>query len=181
MLLENIMDQEGLFKLLELSIKEEQYYLSNFHKELSLLWSIVSAIVAGLTLGLFKVQKPEHFLFLILVPILLFVILNYTKKVLFRSYQRFLECISNRAKIEQLLGLHKTDTMNEKQYWLNEPLIPTRYIESRSNFSSSSEFISHYSKKGVYSSYSKSLTIMQFICGIIIVMLILLFFYEITA
>jgi hypothetical protein len=158
------MNREELFKLLDLEMKEEQYFMSVFQKEVALFWSIISAIVAGTVVGLFKATDSTHYLFLISSPALLLGTSYFMKNALFRSYQRFLECIVTRAKIEQLLGFHKKHKKHKKAdsvYWKDEPIILQRYLENRQKFDTSEEFVKYCSKKGIYRVYSRLITVIQ--------------------
>ncbi|MDP2121070.1 MAG: hypothetical protein Q8K28_14325 [Hoeflea sp.] len=55
-------------------------------------------------------------------------------------YNRYLEAISIRAKIEQIMCLHNLRA-ESPIYWSEEGLVPKRYIDARAAHKNSSEFI----------------------------------------
>ena len=76
-----------------------------------------------------------------------------------RFYQRFLESVSMKAKIEQILGLTEVIPDNNcNHYWKNESMIPQRHVRSRKVSDSSDEFIENNRKKA----YQKSTRILFF-------------------
>jgi hypothetical protein len=86
-------------------------------------------------------------------PLLIFTISTIAIDGTFCLYQRFLEAITIRAKIEQELGLTKMRSDNadsSNSYWWLEPIIPLRHIESRKGCDSSDAFINEYSTKGYH-------------------------------
>jgi hypothetical protein len=69
-----------------------------------------------------------------------------------RVYQRLLETITVRAKLEQELGFTSSQPQGDgaaQAYWQSEPLIPQRHIESRTKFESSKGFIAAHLPKGL--------------------------------
>ena len=171
------MDREDLLKLLDMEMKEEQYFMSVFQKEVAFFWGIISAISGGTIIGVFKATSTEHYLFLIIAPALLFSTTYFMKGSLFRSYQRFLECIVVRAKIEKALGLHKIQQETEENYWKNEPFLALRHIENRNRFNSSGEFVEFYSSRGIYEVYSNLISIIQ---AVSVVLAIVLFVFSVA-
>ena len=84
-------------------------------------------------------------------PVLLFAVAANAIAGTHRLYQRFIEAITMRAKIEQELGLTRKlsgDTDEVDCYWPSEPLVPPRHIESRKMYDTSTAFIREVSKKG---------------------------------
>jgi hypothetical protein len=54
------MEKTNLLKLLELEMKEEQYYLAVFQKEVTFFWGAISAIIVAyssrITRGAFRIK-----------------------------------------------------------------------------------------------------------------------------
>jgi len=144
---------EKLLKLYELAINEEHYY-GNAHQDRIAFYSgILSALVTGTGVGFFQASEWYHFAFLCVGPILIFAVSTIAIEVAFREYQRFLETVTVRAKIEQKLGLTSTQRSGASAsdfYWQSEPIIPHRHIESRRKHESSRSFIDAHATKGYH-------------------------------
>ena len=162
------MNEETLLKLLELEVKEEQFYISFFHKKVTFFWGIISATIAGITIGAFKATNWEQYLFLSITPALLFVIASFMKKSLFRSYQRFIEVIAKIAKIEIMLGLHMQKLDATSPYWKNESMLVQRHLKTRSTYDSSEQFVNTVSKQGIFKLYSNLISVLQIFCAILL-------------
>ena len=146
-------DKDALLKLYELIINEEYYYLKAHQSVISFYSGIITLLVAGIVAGIFKASEWYHLGFLCVGPLLIFMISTIAIAGTFRSYQRFLEAITVRAKIEQELELTMQCSRNVNRtdlYWQLEPIIPIRHLESRKRCKSSSAFIEDLSKKGYH-------------------------------
>lgn len=148
-------DEQGekLLKLYELAVNEEHHFLDAHQKRVAFYSSILSALVAGIFAGLFRSSEWYHLAILCVGPILVFVVSKVGIDGTFRLYQRFLEAVTIRAKLEQELGLTKKRSVNTNatdSYWQSEPIIPLRHIESREGYESSDAFIKEHSTKGYH-------------------------------
>ena len=112
---------------------------------------IISALTAATITGLYKSELWQHFALTIFGPILIILICFISKKSVLRPYQRFLEAISAKAKIEQQLGMTQSlPTISEDDYWKNEPITAPRHLESRRGYDNSESWVKALSKKGYH-------------------------------
>ena len=145
-------EREDLLKLYELAINEEHRYLDAHQKRIDFYTGILSALLTGTGVGLFQASEWYHFVFLCIAPVLIFTVSSIAIEGTFRVYQRLLEAITVRAKIEQELGLtsRQPGSADESDsYWRSEPIIPHRHIESRKKVESSKAFMDAYVTKGL--------------------------------
>jgi hypothetical protein len=145
------MDREELLKLYASSVEEELRWTASHQERVTFYSGLLNAIVAGIGFGLFQASQWQHFGALAVGTAILYIVADNAKGGTFREYQRLLEAIVFRAKIEQELGLTKertSDTEASNRYWANEPFIPSRHIQSRIESGSSQEFVQKYSDKG---------------------------------
>jgi hypothetical protein len=108
---------------------------------------LISVLFGSVYLGYNQASRGHHLLLLIVGPVLIIMIAQIGVKVSRQVYERFLDAITMRAKIEQLLGLTKApansvtnspqggpdklDVNTFSKYWENEPIVPTRNLISR--------------------------------------------------
>ncbi len=147
------MGNEELLKLYELVINEEHYFLDAHQNRVAFYSGILSVLVAGTVAGFFQASEWYHLVFLCVGPVLIFVVSTIAIDGTFRIYQRFLEAITIRAKIEQELSLTKKHSVNTNvsgSYWQSEPIIPLRHIKSREDYESSNAFIKNHETKGYH-------------------------------
>ncbi len=145
-------EREELLKLYELAINEEHCYLDAHQKRIDFYTSILSALLTGTGIGLFQASEWYHFAFLCIAPVLIFAVSSIAIQGTFRVYQRLLETITVRAKIEQELGLTSRQPSGAEDldyYWRSEPIIPHRHIESRKKYESSKAFLDANVTKGL--------------------------------
>jgi hypothetical protein len=146
-------EYEGLLKLYELAIDEEHYYLDAHQDGIAFYSGISSALVTGIGIGLFQASEWYHFALLCVGPVLIFAVSTIAVGGTLRKYQRFLETITVRAKIEQELGLTITQpsgTNAPDSYWQSEPIIPHRHIGNRRKYESSEAFINAHATMGYH-------------------------------
>ena len=143
-------DWPELMRLLELTHAEEQYYLEAQQKRVAFYSSLVSAVLAATIGGAMNASEPLHFFLLTIGPLLVFTLSEIALDGTFRLYQRFLEAITIRAKLEQALNLTLPQHAPKREhcYWTGESLIPDRHRESRLEMGSSNEFIDRMKHKG---------------------------------
>jgi hypothetical protein len=165
----------NLGKLLEIEIHEEQHFLEAHQKRVAFYTSILSAILAATIAGGMKAESGYHFALLLAGPLLIFVISHIARDGTFRIYQRFLEAITIRAKIEQAIGL--TSPINElldtpNIYWKDESFIPPRHLDARQKFKSTSQFLEESNKAGYHRSSCNLFLTFQFVSIFIAIVLI---------
>ena len=143
-------DRAKMLKLLELSHSEEQYFINDQHKRVAFFSSLISAILAATIGGAINSSKSFHYFFLMMGPLLVLVLSQIALRGTFRAYQRFLEAVTMRAKIEQALSLTIPQNVpqGEGVYWPREALIPRRHLKSRLDRSSSEEFLDKEKHQG---------------------------------
>ena len=174
-----IIEAEKFLKIYELIINEEHHYLKEHQTRISFYSGMITAFIAGIIAGIFQASEWFHFAILLVGPISIFSISKIAIDGAFRSYQRFLESITIRAKIEQELGLvnprsSKRETLDS--YWQSEPIIPIRHIKSREKFESSESFIENRKTKGYHLWTKRLFYIFQ---GVSILMFVVLVYLTI--
>ncbi len=153
----------SLEKYLDLVIYEEHHFLEAHQKRVDFYSSIVTAILAATILGAMKAEHAYHYLLLMTSPVLVFSISLIAKDGTFRIYQRFLETVSIRAKVEQATGLTlpMVELDGKHEYWHGETFIPKRHIKARGIAKSSEEFVNNNRKAGYYRASCKLFTMYQ--------------------
>lgn len=165
-------------KLLELAIQEEQYFLREHQQRIKFYTSLISALIAATFGGLINIKLELHYYALFVGPILIIAISSFAIGGTYRMYQRYLEAITQRAKIEQILGLTlKPKLVDENRYWQEETIISERHLLNRKRFNSSESFVKHFSKLGYHKNTMYLFRVFQFIglisvIGIVIISLI---------
>jgi len=147
------MGNEELLKLYELAINEEHHFLDAHQNRVAFYSGILSALVAGTVAGFFQASEWYHLAFLCIGPVLIFVVSTIAIDGTLRFYQRFVDAVTVRAKIEQELGLTEERSVNTNvsgSYWQSEPIIPPRHIKSRKESESSDAFIKKHLTKGYH-------------------------------
>lgn len=148
-------DKEDYLKVYELIMKEEQHFLEAHQTRVKFYMSIISVLMAATVAGVMKATIWYHFIILTAGPILSLLASSIASDGTFRLYQRFLESVTMRAKLEQVLGFTKIpqfDSSIENLYWQNEGIVAPRHIESRKEFDSSKSFLEKFSRKGYHHS-----------------------------
>ena len=150
-------DPDKLLKLYEIARIEEQYFLKEHQSRIAFFTSIISVLIGATLYGITQVTEWYHPIALLVAPIMIYAISNLAIRGSFRFYQRFVEAVMIKAKIDQRLELTRKDWTNINlpiTYWQNEPLIPERYINARSKSSSSADFYNEVAHGG-YHKYAK--------------------------
>jgi len=148
------MKTENLVKLYELVVKEEHYYVDAHQDRIAFYMGLITAILAAIGAGILQASEWYHFLALCIGPILIFVVSKNAQSGIARFYQRFLETVTIRAKIEQELKLTQQSSNNldaTHLYWASEPIIAPRHFNSRRAYDSSETFVKEQLKKGYHS------------------------------
>ena len=170
----NLNKSISLEKLLEIEINEEQHFLEAHQKRVAFYSSILSAILAATIAGAMKATNSYHYMLLLAAPVLIFAISYIARDGTFRIYQRFLEAITIRAKIEQVIGL--TEPMNkinnELKYWSEESFIPPRHLKARLGRNSTEDFIDVNKNAGYHRSSRNLFITFQVVSAFIFLLLI---------
>jgi hypothetical protein len=146
------LNSKELLKLYELAINEEHHFLKAHHDRAVFYWGIISALIAGTIAGVFNASEWYHFIALCIGPVLIFMVSAIAIKGTGRPYQRFLEAVTVRAKIQEELGLTKDRSSNadEADFWRREPIVPLRHMKSRKDrdCKTSREWVNKHLKRG---------------------------------
>lgn len=69
-----------------------------------------------------------------------------------RSYTRFVETITVRAKFEQVLGLTlpMPHTPHDTGYWIGESFVAARHLRTRGDSDTSQDFVDQYGRAGAF-------------------------------
>ena len=124
-------------KLYEMAIDEEHYFSASYDNRIAFFLKIISTLIGVTVVGFYKATSLSHYLFLSVGPITIAVTSNLAKESIKRTYQRFLEAVTVRAKLELDLGLTDERGNKNSKYWANEPYIFTRHIQSREDTNTS--------------------------------------------
>jgi len=177
---------EKLWKLYEQNLDEERYYLTKHYMYLNLYIGLLSALVTAMGVGFLSAREWYHFLLLCVVPVLVIKISDVGKENAFRAYQRFMETISVRAKLESDLGLLEpraisgNDGKVQQNWWESEPLVDTRYLASRARYSSSRDFVTGESRKGAQRLAERLLSVFKYVAVASLVLLLATSFCKLT-
>ena len=140
---------EQLFELYQLVLKEEHFTLDEHQKRFSFFLVFNSSLIAATVAGAMKADSLLGFVLLLVGPALIFYISLLGKKGTFRFYRRFIEVISIRAKLEQIMRFDEIlPNPDHAVYWINEGLTPPRHKASREGCDTSEEFIEANAHKG---------------------------------
>jgi len=147
-------EEKKYLELYKLIIDEEHDFFKEHQKRLEFYIGLISVLIAGIAFGLFQATEWYHFAYLSIIPVIIIVISYLAIKGTYRLYQRFIETITMRAKIEQKLGLtegnYKKLKDKTREYWKDEPIIAYRHLKARIKAKSSTEFFKRYRKKGYH-------------------------------
>ncbi len=148
--LKSMKEDEINIKLLEITIQEEHYFLQEHQNRIKFYTSLITGIVAATFGGLINAKIDLHYYALLVGPVLILAISSFAIDGTHRMFQRYLEAITQRAKIEQILGLTSKTKQVDNGYWQEESIISERHLLSRKKFDSSELFIKHFSKLGYH-------------------------------
>jgi len=143
------LDKADLLALLAKVIDEEHWCLDAHQSRVHFYTSFISAIIVATIAGTLNAKEAHHYLLLLIGPLLIWAVAQIAEDGTYRLYQRFLEAVTMRAKLEQVLGLtNPFPSLPPGAYWGTEPLIPDRYLRSRQEAQSSADLISTSRGKG---------------------------------
>jgi len=163
-------DDYLLLSLYRESIREAHFYTQTHHSRIAFYVGVVTAIVGITGVGLFRATEWWQFGLMALGPLLIIMICFIGSAATFRMYQRLLEAITVRAKIEQLLGLTTVGRFGFTKggYWQSEPIVPVRHIKDRCEDDSSGDFIANRVEGG-YRGPAKKLFLTLQVLSIILI------------
>lgn len=163
---------ELLEKLLELAAKEVDEQLNAHQKRVQFYSSLISAILAATVAGAMRAEEASHYFLLLVGPGLVVVLSVIAVQGTFRFYQRFLEAVTQKGKLEQALHLHEPVENENEQYWKGEPLLAIRHLDARKAFPSSQEFIHRHRHAG-YQRYTRILFFAFGLSGVYLAILLI--------
>ncbi|MFX1479380.1 MAG: hypothetical protein ACFFCI_14705 [Promethearchaeota archaeon] len=156
-------EENKFLELYKIIVDEEHDFFREYQKRLEFYIGFVSLLIAGIAFGLIQATEWYHFAYLCIVPVIMVVISYLAIRGSYRLYQRYIETITMRAKIEQKLGLTegKYKKLKDKtgEYWQDEPIVSYRHLKARVKTKSSRDFFKRYRKKG----YHKVTTMLNFL------------------
>lgn len=133
------LEKEDLLKLYEVIVQEERYFLSEHQNRINFFQRISAALFAGSVLGIYYFSlRLAPVLMLAQIATVIIAWIGY--KGVSKLYQRFLEAITTRAKIEHDLGMttKRNEDINENKWFIHEPYINSRYMKTRNDSSTTS-------------------------------------------
>ena len=174
-------DQSKILELYITSVNEEHYFLTEHQKRVAFYVGLVSAIFTLTVGGFLKATEWYQFVALGLVGgILIMEMSKVAKSGTQRMYQRFLETVTTRAKLEHDLGLSQGRRQSGMGWVHKEPYSPGRHLESRSNdqWKTSRAWVdAHLDMKENYHGVSRTLFSIAWWVGIILIVMAFLFAY----
>lgn len=145
-------EENNMMELYKIFVDEEHYFLDEHQKRVAFYIGIITAIMTGIGAGLWKAVQWFHFAIIAFGAFALFIICELAYKGCFRLYQRFLEAIIVRAKLEQYIGFTENINYSDEKnniYWNGESMIAPRHIDSRLEYKESSKkWQKMHNKKG---------------------------------
>jgi hypothetical protein len=140
------LSREDLWRFLQMTLEEERHYNSLHHTVLAFFTGLISAVLTATVAGLLQATTWFAVAAIAVGPAVMLALCRIADFGTSRFYQRFLEAITMRAKAEQALGLSNRPNYPPSNHgippmWTEEPLIPIRHLRSRSQYSSSDEFV----------------------------------------
>ena len=136
------MKTEYVLQLYRLAVEEMRKYADVYHARIIWFTSILSAILVATFAGLLKAPNWYEYAIMLVCSLLIIGVTRIARHAIDHCYEVFLISVTVRAKYEQLLGLtnpshYKVDSSNA--YWINEPLVASKHMNSRKDFHESSE------------------------------------------
>jgi len=132
-------EDEAMLAALRLISEEERYYMDLYHRQLTFFWGGIGLALGATTAGFINASEKQDYWAILVGPLVAMLLLTSLSASLRRCYQRFLECIASRAKIESRLGFDQTSP--SQALWPNEGIVHSRHFESRLAIDSSASFV----------------------------------------
>ncbi len=136
-------EREELFKLYQLTSGEMLNFHESHNKRIEWFVGIITAIVTAWVVGIFKSETATHYLLLALGAMAIIAVAGVAQSSVRYTYRFFLETISTRGKLEQILGWTTAIPYEPPQngYWPNDAIVPERYLEGRRAHSTSDAWV----------------------------------------
>lgn len=143
--------EDMLLKLYEHALGEQHYYLTKHYTYINLYTGLLSALVGATVLGFVGAKTALEYIFLCFGPASVIIVSLIAIWSGSRSYQAFLEAVSQRAKLEYRLRMMDSRAGEEdlERWWISEPLVATRHIASRDRYRSSLCFVEAEKTRGM--------------------------------
>lgn len=154
-------------RLLESAITEEHYFLNAHQERVQFYSSLISTVLGATIAGGMTAKESSHYCMLLVGPVLVVALSVIAVGGTSRIYQRFLEAVAMKAKLEQLLNLHLSIDAVGQAYWQGEPILTQRHMAARTKHEDSFSFISANMNKG-YQRHTRNLFILFAFVGIIL-------------
>ena len=157
------------FSLLELLSREEIAAVEQHQRRVQFFVVLMSTLVGAVIAGLLNTAEIVTTISLVAVPVVIIFVAEFGKSGTYRVYQRLLETIAMRAKVEQMLGMTSPTVLNQPDtYWSSEPLVMQRHLEDRQQFSTSLGFIRNAEKHGYHSVVKRLFVAFQLLAGALV-------------
>ncbi|MFN3954721.1 MAG: hypothetical protein ACK4LQ_09725 [Pararhodobacter sp.] len=161
---------EQCFKLLDLLSREELSLVDQHQRRVQFFVVLLSTLVGVTLAGLINADEPSAIIPLGFVPVIVIMVAHFGRAGTFRLYQRLVETIAMRAKIEQLLGMTAaSNVLPGDAYWREEPLVMSRHLADRKRFTSSEAFVANAKQHGYHSVVGKLLTAFQILAVLLLI------------
>ena len=140
--------------LLKKEKEEEENLRASIRSTMNIYITILVAIM-GATATLISTRSsslgsPWLGAVLLLAGTLVLIIAYVGEKHYFSDYRRQAESIVQQAKLEDLLGMDDPDVYPLSGYWKGESLLPQSFVQSRSRFEHSQDFVNWFVKATDY-------------------------------
>lgn len=137
------LEKDDLFELYRICLDEIAKLNATYNNRVDRITSIIALVFGGLAAGFFQVSDSYQYWVLLIGPAMIFGLAEIGLYLCFHTRRFIIEQITVRAKIEQLLGLCRKDAFDlpPGSYWSDEAIVPSRYIDDRNRFDSSSDWV----------------------------------------
>ena len=139
------METSEILELLKTQISEEQNLRTTIRTMMNIYITLLVAVLGGIvTLVDTSYGALDPVILggiLILAGIVVFFIALAALKHFRSDYLRQSEAIVQEAKLEDILGMSNPQAYPLHEYWKGETLLPQSFLESRSQFEHSQEFV----------------------------------------
>lgn len=139
------METPEVVELLKTQITEEQNLRTTIRSTMNIYITLLVAIMGGIitliatTYG--TMDKVILGCILVLAGIVVFFIALAALKHFRSDYIRQSEAIVQQAKLEDILGISNPQAYPLRAYWQGESLLPQSFLEARSKFNHSQDFV----------------------------------------
>ncbi len=141
--------KENVYELIKIYMLEEQYFLESHQKRVVFFISTIVAIMAATIAALTRLEPSFASFGLLFGPASMYALTHYGKEGTYRFYQRFIETVTIKAKLQNIAGLDVPGVdFSEEFGWRSEPVIPDRHVASTIEFENSSQFKNALDRKG---------------------------------